>query len=91
MLKEAIYCDVCWLNPGHAHIRNLPICSSCIEEFNMIGLHRLVYLDSEPYESTDGQRMSDAEAKDSGEPAIFNPRSSEQLFMARFASLVAAF
>ena len=91
MLKETIYCEVCWTNPGHAHIRDLPICSSCIEELNMTGLHRLVYLDTEPYETPDAQRMTDAEAKGSREPALFNPRNSEQLILARFATLVAAF
>jgi hypothetical protein len=91
MLKDTIYCEVCWTNPGHAHIRDMPICSSCIEGFNMTGLHRLVYLDREPYETLDGQRMTDAAAKDSLEPALFSPRDSEQLFLARFASLVAAF
>jgi hypothetical protein len=91
MLKDTIYCEVCWTNPGHAHIRDMPLCSSCIEGFNMTGLHRLVYLDREPYETLDGQRMTDAEAKDSLEPALFNPRDSEQLFLARFAGLVAAF
>lgn len=88
MPEETIYCEVCWTNPGHAHIRDLTICSSCVEEFKMIGLHRLVYLDKEPYETLDGQRMT--EAKDSGEPALFNPRNSEQLSLARSASLVGA-
>lgn len=91
MLKETIYCDVCWTNPGHAHLRDMPICSSCIEEFNMTGLHRLVYLDAEPYETPAGRRMTEAEAKDSSEPALFTPRSSEQLFLDEFAALVAAF
>jgi len=92
MPDEAIYCDVCWINPGHAHIRGLPICSSCIEEFSMTGLHRLVYLDMEPYETPSGQRMTEAEAKVSREPALFSPRNSEQLSLAaRFAALVAAF
>lgn len=91
MLKESIYCDVCWTNPGHAHIRDLPICSSCIEEFNMVGLHRLVYWDSEPYEAPDGQRMTHDEAQGTPGPALFVPRDSEELFLARFATLVAAF
>jgi hypothetical protein len=92
MPEETIYCDVCWVNPGHAHIRELPICSSCIEEFNMTGLRRLVYLDTEPYETPAGQRLSDAEVEDTREPALFNPRNSEQLSLAaQFASLVAAF
>ncbi|MFC9335451.1 hypothetical protein [Arthrobacter sp. NPDC057009] len=91
MLKETLYCDVCWTNPNHAHIRDLPICSSCIEEFNMTGLHRLVYLDKEPYETPDGKRMTDAEAKESSEPALFTPRNSEELVAARFDALVAAF
>ena len=89
MLEETIYCEVCWTNPGHAHLRDLPICSSCIEEFNMTGLQRLVYLDNEPYETTDGQRLNEAEAKDSHEPALFNPRNSSQLAVARAADLVA--
>lgn len=92
MPDETIYCDVCWINPGHAHIRDLPICSSCIEEFNMTGLHRLVYLDGEPYETPDGKRLTDAEVRDSRQPALFSPRSSEQLSLAaRFATLMAAF
>ena len=90
MLKEILYCDVCWTNANHAHIRDLPICSSCIEEFNMTGLHRLVYLDQEPYETPGGQRMTAAEAKESREPALFTPRNSEELFAARFDALVAA-
>ncbi len=91
MPEETIYCEVCWTNPGHAHIRDLPICSACIEEFNMTGLHRLVYLDTEPYETPDGQRMTDAKATDSHEPILFTPRNSQQLFLARSATLVGAF
>ncbi|MET3934287.1 hypothetical protein [Arthrobacter sp. OAP107] len=92
MPEETIYCDICWTNPNHAHIRGLPICSSCIEEFSMTGLHRLVYSDREPYEALDGQRMTEAEAKDSREPALFNPRDSEQLSLAaQFAALVGSF
>jgi hypothetical protein len=92
MPEETIYCDICWTNPNHARIRDLPICSSCIEEFNMTGLHRLVYSDKEPYETLDGQRMTEAEAKDRSEPTLFNPRNSEQLSLAaEFAALVGAF
>lgn len=89
MPEETIYCEVCWTNPGHAHIRDLPICSTCVEEFNMTGLQRLVYLDKEPYETPDGQRMT--EATDSHEPALFAPRDSEQLVLARSSTLVGAF
>jgi hypothetical protein len=91
MHKETIYCEVCWTNPGNAHIRHVPICSPCIDEFNMTSLHRLVYLDKEPYETLDGQRMTEAETEVSLEPALFNPRNSDQLFLARFATLVAAY
>ncbi|MFF2318393.1 hypothetical protein ACFVTE_19265 [Arthrobacter sp. NPDC058097] len=92
MPEETIYCDVCWTNPGHANIRDLPICSSCIEELNMTGLRRLVYSDSEPYETLHGQRMTEAEAKVSLEPALFNPRNSEQLSLAaQFDALVGTF
>ncbi|RNL55192.1 hypothetical protein [Arthrobacter oryzae] len=91
MPEETIYCEMCWTNPGHAHIGDLPICSQCIEEFKLADLHRLVYLDKEPYETLDGPRMTDAEAMDSGEFPLFNPRSSEQLSLARSFTLVGAF
>ncbi len=89
MPEETIYCEMCWTNPGHAHIRDLPICSQCIEEFKIT--RRLVYLDKHPYETLDGQRMTDAEAMDSGEFPFFNPRNSEQLSLALSATLVGAF
>ena len=89
MSEETIYCELCWTNPGHAHIRDLPICSQCIEDFKITGLSRLVYLDKQPYETPDGQRMT--EAKDSCETALSNPRNSEELSLARSATLVGAF
>ncbi len=89
MPEETIYCEMCWTNPGHAHIGDLPICSQCIEEFKFT--RRLVYLDKHPYETLDGPRMTDAEAMDSGEFPLFNPRNSEQLSFARSATLVGAF
>lgn len=69
--EETIYCEMCWTNPGHAHIRDLPICSQCIGEFKIT--RRLVSLDKHPYEPLDEQHMTDAEAKDSGEFLRFNP------------------
>ena len=88
MSEETIYCELCWTNPGHAHCGDLPICSQCIAEFTIT--HHLVYWDKHPYETLDGQRMSDVAAKDRGEFPRFNPRNSEQLSLARSAILVGA-
>ncbi|MEO5779070.1 hypothetical protein [Arthrobacter oryzae] len=87
MTEETIYCEMCWTNPGHAHVRDLPLCSQCIEEFKFTV--NLEYLDEQPFEAPDGQRTT--EAKDSGEFALFNPRNSEQLALARSKTLVGAF
>lgn len=84
MPEETIYCEMCWTNPGHAYVRDLPVCSQGIEEFQITG--QLVYLDQHPYETPDGQRMT-AAAAHSGDCALFNPRNSEQLS----ATLVGAF
>lgn len=89
MSEATIYCEVCWTNPAHAHIEDLPACSQCIEEFQLT--HGLVYLDERPYETLDGERMPDAETMDSGEIPRFNPRHSEQLSLAQSATLVGAF
>lgn len=89
MSEATIYCEVCWTNPGHAHVGDVPVCSQCIEEFELT--RGLVYLDKRPYETLDGQRMPDAETMDSGEIPRFNPRHSEQLSLAQSATLVGAF
>jgi hypothetical protein len=87
MPEETIYCEMCWTNPAHAHIRDLPICSQCIEEFRFT--RDLVYLDKQPYETLDGQRLSYADAGD--RVLHFNPRNSEELSITRSATLVTAF
>lgn len=89
MSEETIYCQVCWTNPGHAHIEDAPVCWQCIEEFELT--RNLAYLDTHPYQTLDGQRMPDAEAMNNGEIPRFNPRNSEQLSLARSATLVGAF
>ena len=89
MSEATIYCEVCWTNPGHAHIGDVPVCSQCIEEFELTS--GLVYFDKLPYETLNGQRIPDAETMGSGEIPRFNPRHSEQLSLARSATLVGAF
>lgn len=89
MPEETIYCEMCWTNPSHAHLRDLPICSQCIEEFKYS--YGLVYLDKQPYETLDGKRMTEADAKGSGGFPCFTPRNSEQLASARSATPVGAF
>lgn len=77
MPEVTIYCEMCWTNPGHAHIRDMPICSQCIDEFKFS--RDLVYLDKQPYETLDGQRLTVADATDRDGFLHFNPRNSEEL------------
>ncbi|MFE5708932.1 hypothetical protein [Rhodococcus koreensis] len=50
-----------------------------------------MYLDEQPYETLDGQRMTEPAAKGSDGFPYFNPRNSEQLASARSATPVGAF
>lgn len=88
MPEETIYCEMCWTNPNHAHLRGMPICGQCVEEFNIMS--GLKYLDIHPYENLDGQRMTEAEAMASSNFPHFSPRSSEELSVARLNILIGA-
>ncbi|MEC5201004.1 hypothetical protein RCH21_003260 [Arthrobacter sp. PL16] len=88
MFEETAYCEMCWTNSAHAHLRDMPICGQCIEEFDVA--RRLEYIDEQPYETLEGRRLTNAEELESGELPRFNPRNSEELSFARHASLVGA-
>ncbi|MFK0000723.1 hypothetical protein [Paenarthrobacter sp. NPDC090522] len=90
MPGEIAYCETCWTNPAHAYIRATPICSQCITEFNITRLPRVAYLDELPFVTLDGQRLSEPDAKFSGEYARFQPRSSRELEVAWLNALVGA-
>ena len=90
MPGEIAYCQTCWTNPAHAHIRETPICAQCVQEFNIVGLPRLTYLDEQPFVTLRGQRLSGPDAKSMGEYAIFSPRSSRDLEIAWLNELVGA-